>query len=62
MTRTTGRCVSGKARYRDRITALLILATIRRRDASHRPKTEQRTYRCPLCSGWHLTSAARRTA
>lgn len=49
-----------KIRYRDRIAALLAMANSQHRDASHRPKTEQRAYRCPLCYGWHLTSRAER--
>jgi hypothetical protein len=45
-----------KRRYRDRIAALLALASVQRKDGSRRPKTEQRAYRCPDCHGWHLTS------
>lgn len=62
MTRTTGRCPSGKNRYRDRITALLALANIARRDSPQRLKTERRAYRCPQCNGWHLTSKGARRA
>lgn len=36
-----------KIRYRDRIAALLAMANAQHRDASHRPKAEQRAYRCP---------------
>lgn len=43
-----------KVRYRDRIAALMSLATLRRQDkAGH---AETRAYRCPHCHGWHLTS------
>lgn len=45
-----------KRRYRDRIAALMALASIRRKDGSRRRKTEQRAYRCLNCNGWHLTS------
>lgn len=45
-----------KHRYRDQIAAKLALAKVRSQDKSHRPKTEQRAYRCPECKGWHLTS------
>ena len=44
-----------KRRYRDEATAEHALARIR--DAGDaREKTPQRTYRCPRCRGWHLTS------
>lgn len=50
------RCrATGKARYYDRVAALLALATIQHKDGSHRYATEQRAYRCPQCKGWHLT-------
>lgn len=54
----TGRCETGKFRYRDRIAALLALATIDDADPRRR---EKRAYRCHLCHGWHLTSQAQRT-
>lgn len=54
------KCPSGKTRYRDRIGALLALASTQRRDGSRRPKTEKRAYRCPDCRGWHLTSKGKR--
>lgn len=59
MVKTAGLCASGKARYRDKVAAMLVLATVRRRDGSHRPKLEARAYRCPQCRGWHLTSKRR---
>lgn len=46
----------GKVRYRDRIAALLALASAQHADGSKRPKVEARAYRCPDCRGWHLTS------
>jgi hypothetical protein len=55
---TMTRC--SKYRYRDRIGALMALATVQRQDKSGRAKLEQRAYRCPTCGGWHLTSQAQR--
>lgn len=52
-----GRC--SKFRYRDRIAAELALASLGREDNTARPKTEQRAYWCPKCTGWHLTSQQR---
>lgn len=43
-----------KVRYRDRIAALLALASTGRSDKAKRQ--ERRAYRCPDCKGWHLTS------
>lgn len=45
-----------KVRYRDEIAAKLALASAKWTDGSRRPKVESRTYRCPRCKGWHLTS------
>jgi hypothetical protein len=45
-----------KTRYRDRVAALLVLATIQHQDKTSRPKQEARAYFCPDCHGWHLTS------
>lgn len=53
-----GVCPSGKLRYASSIDAAIALANAQRarhvkgRDAV----VEQRHYRCPTCSGWHLTS------
>lgn len=49
-----GSCVSGKVRYRDAIAAKTALARIAKRDSPGH--TEQRSYPCPDCAGWHLTS------
>jgi hypothetical protein len=51
-----------KVRYRDRIAALLVLATVRAQDKSHRAKVEVRAYLCTSCRGWHLTSRKPRRA
>lgn len=45
-----------KVRYRDRIAALLAMASWQHKDGSRRTNTEARAYRCPDCGGWHLTS------
>jgi cytochrome c553 len=45
-----------KIRYRDRIAALLALASTARGRHNRRPKDEARAYACPECHGWHLTS------
>ena len=45
-----------KRRYRDRVAALLALATTAKRKHARNPKQEARAYRCPHCKGWHLTS------
>ena len=46
------RCV--KRRYRDWIAAEIALGTIQR--VSDRAVVPKRTYPCPKCNGWHLTS------
>lgn len=43
-----------KTRYRDRIGALIALASTQRAQSSKR--AESSVYRCPNCKGWHLTS------
>lgn len=48
-------CPSGKVRYRDRIAAELALVSTGKND-QRRAKNEHRSYRCPDCKGWHLTS------
>ena len=54
---TAGKCRlnRNKVRYPSKSDAQLALAVIKGRD---NPKhTEKRAYRCPICNGWHLTSA-----
>ena len=47
-----------KVKFRDRISALLALARMdHARDAGPAPC---RTYRCPHCRTWHLTSQPQR--
>lgn len=48
-------CPSKKIRYRDKTAALFALAMIRPRH-ERRDKSEIRSYPCPKCHGWHLTS------
>ncbi|WP_216917910.1 hypothetical protein [Nocardia noduli] len=48
-------CVTGKVRYLDSESAEMVLSGIDRSDPRRR---EQRTYLCPSCTGWHLTSQA----
>lgn len=43
-------CSTGKVQYRDRLAALLTLATM------PGSRDEQRAYRCLDCQRWHLTS------
>ncbi|MEQ3540054.1 hypothetical protein WHI96_14590 [Pseudonocardia tropica] len=45
----------GKRRFRDRIAADLALARIRCSGAA-RYRDPVRSYACPVCRGWHLTS------
>jgi len=49
----------GKRFYADRISADLSLAVIKARGRV-RGKEPIRSYACPRCGGWHLTSAPRR--
>ena len=49
----TSASVCAKVRYRDRIAALMALASTARGSSS---RAEVRAYRCPDCGGWHLTS------
>ena len=48
-------CSTGKVEYKTQAEARVVLATFRlsRRQNIH---TEQRSYKCPLCPYWHLTS------
>jgi hypothetical protein len=46
-----------KVRYRDRLGALIALASTHRSAKARRD--EVRVYHCPKCHGWHLTSKRR---
>ena len=48
--RFEGSCPSGKVQYRDRVAALLTLASM------SGARDEHRAYRCPACQRWNLTS------
>ena len=55
--RTAGKCTlkRGKVRYPTEQDARLALAVLKgKASAKH---TEKRAYECPICNGWHLTSA-----
>lgn len=47
------RCRSGKVRFKDHNSAAAALQRITPRDGEKAPV---RSYRCHLCSGWHVTS------
>lgn len=55
----TGKRCPEKRRYRDEIAAKLALSRIARY-GEPREHTPIRCYHCPICDGWHLTSAPRR--
>lgn len=48
------RCPTGKRRYRDHEEAVRGLRNVRSKDK--RERTPVRTYECPKCRGFHLTS------
>lgn len=61
------KCKTGKVRYRDELTAKVVLVSCRARAALRRGRSGQkrhegRAYRCPFCYGWHLTSKPRKGA
>ena len=49
---------NGKKRFRDKKSALQVLQHAQATAALHPDsrRRETRTYRCPDCNGWHLTS------
>lgn len=52
-----------KIRYRTRLDAQLALARCALGESrGNARRQEVRTYRCPRCGGWHLTSMERRPA
>jgi hypothetical protein len=56
------RCETGKARYRDKTEAVQTLHVLRNsaarqlNDFGTTRRNESRSYKCPACKGWHLTS------
>lgn len=53
-----GHCKTGKNRYASSFDAKLALAQCK--GSTSLQRRECRTYHCPLCKGWHLTSHAER--
>lgn len=51
-------CPTGKVRFRNKLDAKIAMASTQRAKGSNRE--ENRTYRCEMCHGWHLTSQKRR--
>jgi len=46
----------GKRCYQSKVDALLVLATVTRRDSTRRARIERRAYYHHACRAWHLTS------
>ena len=65
MTRKRRACRTGKVRYHDQAEAKRAITNVRfglaKRTLEDTGVTPKRTYRCPLCGGWHLTSEPQRT-
>jgi hypothetical protein len=53
-----GACPSGKTRYRNRLAVIGGIDTTRYRHWQHyrQPAPRLYLYRCPMCTGWHMTS------
>lgn len=55
-------CSTGKKSYKDKISALLELAVLKKKDivynSDDRSLTVKRAYKCDKCKYWHLTSKA----
>jgi hypothetical protein len=49
-------CPTGKRRFRNRWECELDVQRIQDKKGHLRSTTPQRTYRCPKCRGWHMTS------
>lgn len=47
-----------KTRYRDDLEAKIAISRLS--NTSQRDTIPHRTYRCPFCKGWHLTSQNKR--
>lgn len=59
----SGRCVSGKTRFRDHEEAVNVLAkAVTARSFGSDRRREVRVYECELCAGFHVTSQAKRVA
>lgn len=55
MMKNSHRCSCGKRRFRDHLQAVRALHNISNR-ATPGDHIPVRSYACPMCSGWHLTS------
>jgi hypothetical protein len=54
-------CITGKVRYRDKLGAMLGIASVdRKAGKGDARRDETRIYRCPHCNGYHLTSQTKR--
>lgn len=53
-------CPTGKIRYRSEYEASVALASCRRPGRRRWRRRERRSYQCPWCNGWHLTSKKQR--
>lgn len=49
------KCRTGKRRYRDKLDAAMALSSTQSPRARG-DRREARSYKCPHCKGWHLTS------
>lgn len=50
-----------KHKFKTELDAKIALMRIQSKDNPRRPKQEKRTYLCPDCEKWHLTSTPLRT-
>lgn len=57
MMKNSHRCRCGKRRFRDHLQAVRALHAISNR-ATPGDHIPVRSYACPICAGWHLTSQA----
>lgn len=55
-TERTKECVTGKARFPDKLMAELFIATSQREQRKVGKGSLTRAYLCPHCHAWHVTS------
>ena len=64
LSKLKGKCSTGKVRFRDRLEAIEALhraenaRKFSEQDGLANRRNEKRVYKCPTCSGIHLTSIA----
>lgn len=58
----SGKCSTGKRRFKTDVDAKIVLSRIQWKDNASRKSTEKRSYHCPICNGYHLTSKPLRQA